>query len=343
MPKLLPIAVLLFSTVLSASPCDLNVRGVPAEAPLSIEWDRYVGALTYRITESRDDFNTTRAYLSDKTTFKIPHRVSEATKYSYRVDALFDPAVQIDGACIGMTELTLQPDPQFRRMTRKSIVPVVGSVVGATGAKFRTSLRMTSNAAGQRGKIVFHPAGQARDVDPSIRYAFNGLRQTLSWDDIVESIGSTGIGSLDIVPDDDGEPTPPLVLARHYTDATMGTFGAFEPAVVPFDFLTPPGFTVTVPDARFRVNLGFRTLTATTVQALVYNATGSLRALKTTQFPADYFALIPAAQLVGETVAGETFTLSFDGSVVPFYTITENGTNDPAVVIPRATASRFIQ
>jgi hypothetical protein len=340
-----PIALLtLFLTpALLAAPCDLNVRAVPADAPAAIEWDRYIGAQSYLVTESPDDFVTTRSYDIPATTFTIPHRVSELTKFSYRVEAKFEPDQVIDGACRGAIELALKPDPQFRRMTRKVIVPIVGSVIGATGAKFRTSLRITSNAGQQRGRIVFHPAGQGSDSDPSIRYVFDRIKQTLAWDDIVEAIGTTGLGSLDIIPDDDSEPLAPTVLARHYTDASTGTFGSFEPAVMPFDFLTPSSFTVDAPDPRFRLNLGFRTLTAAIVQVLAFDNTGHVKSLKTFPFPGDYFTLVPASQLVGELGPGETFTLSFSGSVIPFYTLTENGTNDPAVVIPRPTSSRFVQ
>jgi hypothetical protein len=295
------------------------------------------------VTESRDDFTTTRTYLASKESFTIPHKVSEETRYWYRVDALFDPTVQIDGACTGFTDFVLKPDPEFRRMTRRVIVPIAGSTTGANSARFRTSLRLTSTTASQHGRIVFHPAGQARVTDPSIGYEFTGLRQTLAWDDIVAAMGTTGIGSLDIIPDEDAAPAPPIVLTRQFTDSGSGTYGEFQSAVAPFDFLSPSGFTVVVPDTHFRVNLGFRTLTATTVQALIYTLGGQLRALKTATYPADYFTLIPASQLLGDVAAGETFTLSFDGSVIPFYTLTDNGTNDPAVVIPRPTSSKFVQ
>ena len=334
------LTLLLAPTVLA---CDLNVRAHTTDLPSSIEWDRYIGAFSYLVTESSDGFITSRVYEVPSTTFTIPHRVSELTKFSYRVEAHFESDQVIDGACRGSIELALKPDPQFRKMTRKVIVPIVGSVVGATGAKFRTSLRITSTAGQQHGRIVFHPAGQASDSDPSIPYSFERIKQSFAWDDIVQAIGTTGIGSLDIVPDDDAEPSAPTVLARHYTDAPTGTFGSFEPAVQPFDFLSASTFTVTPPDANFRLNLGFRTLTTTTVSALIFDSTGHVKDLKMMSFPADYFALIPSTQLVGELAPGETFSLSFAGSVIPFYTLTENGTNDPAVVIPRAMSSTFIQ
>jgi hypothetical protein len=324
--------------------CDLNVRALPRpDVAVSLQWDRYIGAQSYLVTESPDDFVTTRAYSVPGTTFVIPHRVSETTKFSYRVDAAFDPEHVIDGACHGEISVTVQPDAQFRKMVRKVIVPIVGSTIGANGAKFRTSLQMTSNAAQQRGRIVFHPAGTANESDPSIPYVFGGIRQTLVWDDIVAAAGGSGIGSLDIIPDDDAEAAPPVVLARHYTDATSGTYGSFEPAVAPFDFLSPASFIIAAPDPHFRLNLGFRTFTGSTVTALVFDKTGHIKALKALPLPADYFTLFPASQLTGDLASGETITFTFSGSLIPFYTLTENGTSDPAVVIPRPSSSKFVE
>ncbi|HJW93875.1 MAG TPA: hypothetical protein VJ901_09670 [Thermoanaerobaculia bacterium] len=338
-----PIALLILFLAPAVLACDLNVRAHTTELPSSIEWDRYIGAFSYLVTESSDGFVTTRTYEVPTNSFTIPHRVSEVTKFSYRVEAHFETDQVIDGSCRGAIELALRPDPQFRKMTRKVIVPIVGSVVGATGAKFRTSLRITSTTGQQHGRIVFHPAGQASDSDPSIPYSFDRIKQSFAWDDIVQAIGATGIGSLDIVPDEDADPAAPTVLARHYTDAPNGTFGSFEPAVQPFDFITPAGFAVNPPDQGFRLNVGFRTLTTTTVSALVFDSTGHVKDLKTLSLPGDYFTLIPSTQLVGELAPGETFSLSFSGSVIPFYTLTENGTNDPAVVIPRTTNATFVQ
>jgi hypothetical protein len=329
------LALLLLASAANAAPCNLSARVVSATPPASIGWDKYIGASSYHVTESRDDFLTTRTYLAMNAAFAIPHRVSEPTKFQYRIEALFDPTTQIDGGCRGSVELTLTPDAEFRRITRKAIVPIVGSVVGATGARFRTSLRLTSNAGNQRGRIVFHPAGPASDSDPSIRYAFEGLRKTLSWDDIVNAIGASGIGTLDIIPDDDAEPAPPTIVARHYTEGPNGgTFGSFEPAVVPFDFLAPPQMTITIPDPRFRINVGFRTITSSSVQALIFDASGQVRALKSLNLGKETLTFAAASQLFGELAVGETVSMSFDGSVVPFYTITENATNDPAVIVP---------
>jgi len=331
--------ILSIGSTLPAAACDLNVRLVDNR----LEWDRYIGAFSYKVTESRDEFFTETNYIVYSTAFAIPHRVSEATHFWYRIDAQFDPDHQIDGSCHGAIEFTLQPDPQFRRMTRKAIVPIAGSTVGANGAHFRTSLQMMSNLGGQRGRIVFHPAGNASDSDRSIRYAFDHVRQTLQWDDVVAATGASGIGSLDIIPDDDSEPAAPTITVRHYTDAASGTFGSFEPAVLPFDFLRPPPMTIAVPDAQFRLNVGFRTLTATTVQALIYDATGTLRGLTILTLPADYFTLMPIAQLIADARTGDTITFFCKGSVVPFYTITENATNDPAVFVPRSVASSFVE
>ena len=120
-----PIALLTLFLAPTVLACDLNVRAHTTELPSSIEWDRYIGALSYLVTESSDGFVTSKTYEVPATTFTIPHRVSEVTKYSYRVEARFEPDQVIDGSCRGSVELALKPDPQFRAMTRKVVVPIV--------------------------------------------------------------------------------------------------------------------------------------------------------------------------------------------------------------------------
>src|SRR4051794_34685895 len=153
-----PIALLILFLAPAVLACDLNVRAHTTELPSSIEWDRYIGAFSYLVTESSDGFVTTRTYEVPTNSFTIPHRVSEVTKFSYRVEAHFETDQVIDGSCRGAIELALRPDPQFRKMTRKVIVPIVCSVVGATGAKFRTSLRITSTTGQPLGEDA-RPAG----------------------------------------------------------------------------------------------------------------------------------------------------------------------------------------
>ena len=60
---------LLAPTVLA---CDLNVRANTTELPSSIQWDRYVGALGYLVTESSDDFVNSRTYEVPASSFTIP-------------------------------------------------------------------------------------------------------------------------------------------------------------------------------------------------------------------------------------------------------------------------------
>src|SRR2546429_7497181 len=84
--------------------CDLNVRANTTELPSSIQWDRYVGALGYLVTESSDDFVTSKTYEVPGNSFTIPHRVSEVTKYAYRVEVTFEPGQVTDGSCRGAVE-----------------------------------------------------------------------------------------------------------------------------------------------------------------------------------------------------------------------------------------------
>lgn len=324
-----------------AAQCTVQLRYENRE----LRWNVVPGASGYYIQESADDLATSRNFLvrASVTSFPINHRASRPTKLKYRITAPYLPSVQLAGlitpsfdACTGELEVELPADPEFRAFTRRAIVPVVGSTPGAQGSRFKTSLKLVPSSANQRGRIVFHPAGRSASAsDPSIPYRLT--TDALMFDDIVAELGQTGLGSLDIVPDDDAESTVPRIEARLFNDTDLGTFGSFAPVVFPFDYLRPAGTAIDVPDARFRLNLGIRTLTATNVQVLIYGRDGRLRVFKELSFPAEYVTLTAAAQFLGTTVApGELVTLAPSGSAIVFHTVTENRTNDPTLVVAPA-------
>lgn len=337
MRLLLALAALLAAAPLHAL-CNLTL----SVSGRTIAWSQQAGAVSYDVAESADDFRTARHYTLQRApslAFEITRRATAPTKLSYVVTAQLDSAIlSLDAdKCSARTEVIIPADEELRRMTRKAIIPVAGSVTGANGARFKTTLRMTATHGAQRGRVVFHPSGRpARDDDPSIAYSFLGTRHTIAFDDVVAATGATGLGTIDIVPDADALQTIPIVLSRSYTEVAGGSFGSYDPVLLPIDFLAPSAMSVEIPPAGARVNLGLRTLTATTVSALIYDASGRLRDLKSLSYPADTFVLAPAAQLLGATLSpGDSISLSFTGSAIPFYTLTDNGTNDPAVIVPQ--------
>jgi hypothetical protein len=210
---------------------------------------------------------------------------------------------------------------------------VVGSTPGAFGGQFKTALELRGTA-NQHGRLVFHPAGQpASDGDPSMPYSFATTR-VIAFDDVVAAMGQQGIGSLDIIPDDDAPDRVPDAEARLYNDTSMGTFGTFTRPVLPYEYLHPTGMEVRIPDNRFRVNLGIRALTAATVTTIVLTADGRPNGLKTLTFPAGWMEMKSASDFLGRALEpGQSVAISVSGAAVMFYTITENATNDPTLVL----------
>ena len=324
----------------AAAYCQLNLRyegGV-------LKWDRIAGATDYWIVESYGEPPVYRFFTTRNSSIELPHRSSVAVPVRYMVTApiaagvrgqdIDDPVVTND-ACAATFDTEIPADPAFRSMTRKAILPIVGSTPGSFGGRFKTSLVLRPFAANQRGRLVFHPAGRvASDSDPSIPYGFTGA-DPLVFEDVVAAIGQSGIGSLDIVPDDDASSLIPLVEARLYNEAAVGTFGTFAPPAYPYDYLRPAALEVVIPENdRSRVNIGFRTITETKMRILIYNAVGTLVSFRDVTYPAGWMQMTSASDFAGRTLGpGQVVQVQFTGAVIPFHTVTENSTNDPTLVV----------
>lgn len=343
-PRLSFVILLLVCAPLAlANPCDLDLRYENG----ALQWNSIPGVEQYRILESLDEFSTARGNSTRGTTWPVTRRASKPTRISYQVTAEFAvgtraTAVESIDTCTARIIVALPADEPFRAMTRMAVLPIVGSTPGALGGKFKTSL--TLRGVSLKGKLVFHPAGrEASPNDPSIPYVLGNDARPVVFEDVLAAMGQTGLGSIDIVPDADADGRVPRIEARLYNDTASGTFGTFANAVLPYSYLRPGPVQVQIPEGnRFRVNLGIRTLTATSVTALIYGADGRLRDFVDVSFPANYTIMSSASEFVRRTlVPGDSVTLSFSGSAIPFYTITDNSTNDPTLVVapPRAQSS----
>jgi hypothetical protein len=220
------------------------------------------------------------------------------------------------------------------------VVPVVGSVIGANESFFRTSLQMTNpeGTGSIAGKLVFHPAGQpASASDPSLAYSI-GPRQTVSYPDVIAALGASGIGSLDVFSDGG---TPPVVAARVFDDqGSAGTSGLSEEAVpltAALDFFSQSLIPIPADLANYRINVGVRTLTTTTLTVRTYNAAGTLvKSRENIVYAANEFRQGTAAELAGFG-AGETLppggsirvaVTSFPGEAIVYSSVIDNRTND---------------
>lgn len=326
-------------SILAATPagayCTLNLRYENG----TLKWDRVDGATDYWILEAYGEPVVYRHFSTRGNSFDVAHRSSAGTVVRYTVTAPVAPGVRsLEGendACAATIDVEVPVDPAFRKMTRRAVLPVVGSTPGSFGGKFKTSLTLRPIAQDQRGKIVFHPAGQAgSDNDPSIRYEFTS-GDPLVFDDIVAAIGQSGIGSIDIIPDETGSSIVPAIEARLYNETSFGTFGTLAAATYPYDYLRPPAMEVVIPyDDRSRINIGFRTLTETRMRIFVYSPVGQLLSFHDVSYPANYMQMTSANDFVGKPLQkGQIVQVTFNGSAIPFHTVTENSTNDPTLIV----------
>jgi hypothetical protein len=231
------------------------------------------------------------------------------------------------------------------------IVPVAGSTAGNFGSYFRTGLQLyNAGGAPMSGHFVYHPAGSPGSAgDPRLAFQM-AAGETLSYADVVASIGQTGLGSLDllIVP---SASASPVVVTRVFNDAgANGTSGFTEEAVDPS--ATGPGAAVLTAGtagvliapadpARFRFNLGVRTLSAgASLSVEVRSAAGSVTRVVAKVLPASYFVQQSSDAFLGAPVGpGGSLTIRVTaGSAIVYGATVDNTTNDPSFQVARVVS-----
>lgn len=239
--------------------------------------------------------------------------------------------------------------------------PVVGSSGGALGSFFRTAFQL-SNITGVPidVRLVFRPAGTPATLSDPTYVLHLGPRETRSYTDIVETMGQTGLGSLDLYVDNvEGVPQ---IVTRVYNDAgPAGTTGFTEPVVLSYyhgldtlnriDYLLVPGD----PD-RYRFNIGIRTYscpiffpTSSDCAALypsvdllinVFDASGNLVRTLQKHFPNDLFLQQPAADFL-EGPIGPNYSIqifSGNGLAVMYGATADNTTQDSSAQFTKILA-----
>jgi hypothetical protein len=216
------------------------------------------------------------------------------------------------------------------------IIPAAGAVPGAT-AFFRTSLQLLNPTATTiTGKLVFHKqAVSAAAGDPSLAFTIPS-RQTVSFSDVVTTMGASGLGSLDIMTNGGAVP---VASARVFSDGgTLGTSGFSEEGLPPEDALTffSRGVLLIPADlSAFRTNIGVRTLdNGATLSIAVYDSGGNIRGTRSgVSFPANYFRQFSAEEFTGvSTLPANGWILvsvtDFTGRAFVYSSVIDNKTSD---------------
>lgn len=216
------------------------------------------------------------------------------------------------------------------------ILPAAGAVQGATSF-FRTSLQMlnpTSNTIS--GSLVFHKQLQpAAPGDPSLPFTLTP-GQTISYADVLTSMGTSGLGSLDIVTNGGNAP---IATARVFSDGgTLGTSGFSEEGVSPnaaLDFFSRGILLIPADLTNFRMNIGVRTLdTGATLDVATYDSAGTLKGTRTLPaYGPNVFDQVPVATFTGlSTVPPGGYILIgfnvFGGRAFVYSSVIDNKTSD---------------
>jgi len=345
---LVGVALFILAAVPSFGGCTLPLTStnIPGVGGYRLSWQPVNGATNYEVQASSDNFLHTTTLLNlpaGSNGVTVNELTSALQTYSYRITASNSANVS-DIPCSGTFTGFFGASGGLGQRVNRIVLPVVGSTRGQNNASFKTSLRLGPAEFTSAGKIVFHPAGRAgSDDDPSIPYRVE-RGQTMQFDDVVASIGQSGIGSLDVLQSFPFvRPTTSVlpVEARLFNESASGTYGAFEAPVLPVDAFRPIDWNVFVPSSRFRVNIGIRTLTDAHVTYFLIGADGAITE-KIVDYPPDYVFLDAADHFFGKPVnPGDSIVINVTGDnviAIPFHTLTDNSTNDPAVFNPQSPA-----
>ncbi len=222
--------------------------------------------------------------------------------------------------------------------TRTTIIPVAGSATGANGSVFRTSAQLSNPGETEiSGTIVFHPAGvEASLSDPRMAYRLAPY-ESQALPDVMATIGASGVGSLEIVPEIGATPPSAFRIAN-------GESAFVVPAVEPGDIMTSgmhSAIKMPADTARFRTNVGIRTFgEGATIWVCMHEPDGSYIRGFTRYFAASSLVQVPVAELMGgEVTAGQMVMFTVNaGSAVVFASTIENAGTGMSLQIVRPVA-----
>jgi hypothetical protein len=236
------------------------------------------------------------------------------------------------GSGLAISAIAFSTNPLLVR-----ILPAAGAVQGST-AFFRTSLQMlnpTSNTIS--GSLVFHKQLQPGSAgDPSLAFTLTP-GQTISYADVLTSMGISGLGSLDVFTNGGNAP---IATARVFSDngTVLGTSGFSEEGVSPnnaLDFFSRGILLIPADLTNFRMNIGVRTLdSGATLDVATYDSAGTLRATRTLPaYGANVFDQVPVATFTGMSSPppGGYIVITFNvfgGRAFVYSSVIDNRTSD---------------
>lgn len=210
--------------------------------------------------------------------------------------------------------------------TKTTLIPIVGATRGAHGSDFRTSAQLGNPGNTEvAGRLVFHPAGvEASPNDPQLAYRL-GPYESRAFENVVASIGVSGVGSLEIVPERGAAPASSFRIENGSGFVTVPAVDA--------DSVMSAGqrSAMKMPSdtERFRVNVGIRTLeNGATIWFCSHEPDGTYIPGHTRYFPPNYLVQMPVEELHSGAVKADRmlmFTVKAGSAVIFGSTLENNG------------------
>jgi len=228
---------------------------------------------------------------------------------------------------------------------RDGIIAGAGSFKGAT-SNFRTAMQIVNpGPIDIAGSLVFHPIGRpAGPFDPAYPYAILS-HQSISIADVVDAMGVSGLGSIDVVPN---LSYAPLVVTRVFDDDGSGRAAGFTEPTVRFGdasvLQTGDEGWLLAPDdlVNYRMNIGVRSLAAgATLAVTVLKPDGSVVGTITRHFDPDEFEQQPVKDYLNPNIdPNDAIVVDVvSGSAIVYGVTVNNATNDTGQTF--ASRTRF--
>lgn len=308
------------------------------DASYAITWPAVANATEYIVEESMDaGFAGATQKTVTGTSASYTHGVSADTRFYYRVRAR-NHATGCDLTSANSNAVSTLVQAPAGPVQLVRVIPVVGSVPGQAGSNFKTSMQLFNpHDASISGNVVLHRSGTP---DALLPYTL-GAGKGVAFDDLLAAMGTSGIGTADIVT------APgsglPISSVRVFNDAGAdGTSGLAEDALDPNTALQAgESASIIAPSdfVHFRLNIGIRTL----LLGASFNVTARDRdgvVVKSVErnYGATFFGQVTSGQLLDGYVltGGESLTFTMhSGSAFIYGATTDNTTNDPSMQLSK--------
>lgn len=222
----------------------------------NVTWTAVPGATSYYVQDHIEnlgdpadpDFTFGGPYTESRngegrgiTTYPFGHVVLYKMTFRLEVTALnrSDPSFH---PCTADFRYVVEADTEMASVGSRRIIPLAGKTPGMGNSSYSTVLILSGTRSANekdiyQGRIWFRPLGTtASNQDPSIPYSIDGA-ETLLLDDVMDKLGASGIGTIEVIPLGPFFNTPQVDAIIDNNNANGGRVSARIPAAWGRDYL----------------------------------------------------------------------------------------------------------